>query len=95
MFESNEKKNLRQKYNKMSLISQNTGKGKFKLDGGLAAGPSVYGELKLSEKLSNDLQLVKDQVEGLNERLEEALYEKERYKRLVEEFEAKLEVREK
>ena len=55
----------------------------------------MYGELKLSEKLSNDLQLVKDQVEGLQEQLEEALYEKDRYKALVDEYQKKLETREK
>lgn len=78
----------------MSSISGNTGKGKFKMDA-IQSGPSVYGELKLSEKLSNDLQMVKDQVEGLNERLEEAVYEKERYKRLVDEYEKKLDAKDK
>lgn len=50
------------------------------------AGPigSVYGELKLSEKLSSELQVVRDQVEHLRESLEEALYLKEKHKSELE-----------
>ena len=66
MFESNEKKVLKQKYNKLSSISGATGKkvkGMLNAAAGgldLAAmggeGPnSVYGELKLSEKLADEL----------------------------------------
>jgi hypothetical protein len=57
MFESDEKKNLKQKYNKLSSIS---GASKV-LPGGIdlkAMGNntnSVYGELKLSEKLNDEL----------------------------------------
>ena len=47
MFETNEKKDLKNKYNKMSMIAE----GKFKKQSaGLMQGKkSVYGELKLSE----------------------------------------------
>jgi hypothetical protein len=62
MFESDEKKALKNKYNKLSSISGATGKVKGMLSaaaGGqdlsaLQEGPnSVYGELKLSEKLAD------------------------------------------
>ena len=69
MFESNEKKALKSKYNKISSIGAGTG---FKISNllpkaedfsmpGVKSGPgsapmgTVYGELKLSEKLSNEL----------------------------------------
>jgi len=42
---------------------------------------TVYGELKLSEKLSNELNIVKSIVDSLNENLEEAHYFKNNYKR--------------
>jgi hypothetical protein len=55
MFESDEKKNLKQKYNKLSSIS---GANKL-LSGGIdlknTGNNSVYGELKLSEKLNDEL----------------------------------------
>jgi hypothetical protein len=35
-------------------------------------GGSIYDELKLSEKLSYELNLIKSKVDELNERLEEA-----------------------
>ena len=41
---------------------------------------SVYGELKLSEKLAAELQSVREQVDHLRESLEEALYLKEKNK---------------
>ena len=52
---------------------------------GVRAGSSapmgtVYGELKLSAKLSNELDLVKNMVNQLKEDLEEANYYKEQYK---------------
>ena len=67
MFESDEKKALKQKYNKLSSISNATGskiKGMInQASGGVnlvamaGQGPnSVYGELKLSEKLAAELQ---------------------------------------
>jgi hypothetical protein len=45
---------------------------------GKGDGPnSVYGELKLSDKLATELDNIKFHVSGLNEKLEEALYGKE------------------
>jgi len=35
---------------------------------------SIYSELKLSDHLAHQLQLVKDQVDDLNEQLEQSLY---------------------
>ena len=69
MFESDAKKELRFKYNKMTSISAATGKGKHKVGGvlpnqpdlaALAGSKSVYGELKLSEQLANELNIVRD-----------------------------------
>lgn len=54
MFESEGKKSLKVKYNKMAGIAD---KNKD-----IASSKSVYGELKLSEKLSNELQVIRDQV---------------------------------
>ena len=49
--------------------------GKFSFNAEKASGTqSVYSELKLSDHLANQLQLVKDQVDDLNEKLEESLY---------------------
>ena len=69
MFESDEKRALKNKYNKLSSISNATGskvKGMFNAAAGgelksLQEGPnSVYGELKLSEKLADELRLQRD-----------------------------------
>ena len=62
MFESDGKKQLKSKYNKMKGIAQGD------------AGKSVYGELKLSEKLHQELDLVRDYVDRLREELEEVQY---------------------
>ena len=94
MFESNEKKSLKNKYNKISSISDNIGlkmsnmlpKAQDFSMPGVKSGPgsapmgTVYGELKLSEKLSNELNQVKSIVDHLNENLEEANYYKNTYK---------------
>ena len=40
----------------------------------------MYGELKLSEKLAHELEVVREHVQSLNEKLEEALYDKENFK---------------
>lgn len=89
MFESNEKKALKTKYNKMASIGATTGQKlryghilpraeDFQMPGVKSHGPAppgtVYGELKLSEKLSDELNLVKSIVDQLNESLEEANY---------------------
>ena len=77
MFESEGKKQLKMKHNKLQMIGASTGRN-LKFSAGVEPGSgSVYGELKLSEKLDNELQTVKDHVDRLNERLEETLYEKE------------------
>ena len=59
MFETQEKKHLRNKYNKMSSIATSTIGRKFKFDAPDQKS-SVYGELKLSEQLANELQAVRD-----------------------------------
>ena len=61
MFESQEKREMKHKYNKMAGIASAK---KFKQEVGTK---SVYGELKLSEKLSFELNKVKDQVVSLME----------------------------
>lgn len=88
MFESDAKKELRTKYNKMTSISAATGKGKHKVAGipgdeikSLVGTKSVYGELKLSEKLANELNIVRDQVFNLKESLEESNYLKEKFEK--------------
>jgi hypothetical protein len=61
MFETDERKKLKSKYNKMAGIRAATGNklkvgGRFKLaDNGSGGNSSVYGELKLSEKLASEL----------------------------------------
>jgi len=66
MFESKSKKHLKQKYNRFKGVSPNA----------LPAN-SVYGELKLSEQLSHQLNLVQIQVDFLKESLEEMSYKSE------------------
>ena len=50
MFESDGKKLLKQKYNKLAGISNTLG---IKIKGKRVDGNSIYDELKLSEKLSH------------------------------------------
>ena len=45
-----------------------------KIPGDPKTQDSVYGELKLSEKLACELDVIKDHVDSLNEQLEEANY---------------------
>ena len=99
MFESKQKKQLKSKYNKMTSISQATGKKfttttnfnaipkaeDFSMSGkGHAPMGTVYGELKLSEKLSNELNIIRFEVDKLNELLEDASYQRDQYKRELE-----------
>ena len=80
MFESEDKKQLTSKYNKMKGVSTaNTkmGYGKFAKQNDARNSNSVYGELKLSEKLVAELDVIRDHVDSLNEQLEEALYNHE------------------
>ena len=51
---------------------------------------SVYGELKLSEKLSEQLIEVKSVVDSLKEQLETATYYHELYKHQAEQSDLKL-----
>ena len=71
MFESKDKKDLTKKYNKMSgMATQNQMHSKFKfgkIPGDSKAQESVYGELKLSEKLAQELDIIKEYVDSLNE----------------------------
>lgn len=88
MFESDQRKELKGKYNKLTAISGaqtsiKRGASPTKKAGDFdisANGPlgSVYGELKLSEKLAQELAVVREQVDHLRESLEEALYQKEK-----------------
>jgi hypothetical protein len=59
MFESDTRKNLKNKYNKMTWISENIGKSKFlknnESNKNNIEKNSVYGELKLSDKLTDEL----------------------------------------
>ena len=70
MFESEDKKQLTSKYNKMKGVSTaNTkmGYGKFAKQNDARNSNSVYGELKLSEKLVAELDVIRDHVDSLNE----------------------------
>jgi len=91
MFESEDQKDLAKKYNKMKGIGKATGKKfKFSKFGAQGQNPeSVYGELKLSEKLVDELDNVKDMVDDLNERLEEAVYERDMFKTDLEQLTVK------
>jgi hypothetical protein len=76
MFETDAKKLLKSKYNKIAGIGAATGK-KFKTHQAQAFdGNSVYDELKLSEKLSYELNLIRNKVDNLKEQLEESLYQR-------------------
>lgn len=50
---------------------------------------SVYGELKLSSKLADELDGIKSAVDDLNEKLEVALYERDGYKAQLYQVRAK------
>lgn len=90
MFESDEKKNLKNKYNKLSSIS---GANKL-LPGGIdlkaMGNNSVYGELKLSEKLNDELMYSRQQAADLREELEQTCNTRDRFKRELDETHAEL-----
>jgi len=75
MFESDGKKQLKSKYNRMQGIASQG--GKFKQIAMGDGSQSVYGELKLSEKLHNELDIVREQVDRLNENLEDVMYQRD------------------
>ena len=77
MFESRSKKELRTKYNKLGSVM--TG-GKQFGKGSAIPSNTVYGELKLSELLSNELSKVREHVDQLMEDLEDSNYQKETLK---------------
>ena len=61
----------------MQGIGAATGRNLQRFGKGTFQDKSVYGELRLSEKLGNELAIIKDHVDTLNEKLEEALYERD------------------
>jgi len=63
--------------------------GKFKPVALGDGSQSVYGELKLSEKLHTELDIVREQVDQLNEQLEEAQYQRDTLKLQVEQINEK------
>ena len=76
MFESDGKRALKSKYNRMQGIAS-AGKPKFKLQPNADGSQTVYGELKLSEKLFAELDVIRDEVNGLKEQLEESTYQRD------------------
>lgn len=66
MFDSNHKKDLRKKYTAMQ---------------GLPETNTILGDLKLTEKISNELETVRNQVDNLNEKIEEVEMERDMYKK--------------
>ena len=49
----------------------------------------MYGELKLSEKLVKELDVIRNHVDTVNEKLEEALYTADVYKSEVKQIHSK------
>jgi septal ring factor EnvC (AmiA/AmiB activator) len=78
MFETDEKKSLKHKYNKLSSIANKQIPG---LEGLKMGGNSVYGELKLSEKLNDELRYSKSLINDLREELDETCNTRDRYQR--------------
>ena len=89
MFESDEKKYLKKKYDHMSprsqqkrQPSQQTGR-ETAADSQFAYGPgatkpkTVYGELKLSEQLAFQLDELKQRFDNLREQLEYTTYQRD------------------
>lgn len=83
MFDSAEKRGVVQKQNKLHGI----GKSKFMIKNNLSQtsknSNSIYGELKLSELLSNELSSIKLKFDQINEKLEETEYEKSKCEALL------------
>ena len=83
MFESDGKKEMNSKYNKLKgLSSKNASPLKHKFNGpigeNLGGSQSVYAELKLSTKLSDQLTLTRNEVHDLNVKLEQFKYENDK-----------------
>ena len=66
MFESDGKKDLKNKYNKLQGMSS----------GGIKNADTVYGELKLSQQLLSQLKEVRSKFDFLNETIEGQKYQK-------------------
>lgn len=95
MFESDGKKLMKSTSkanmnNKIAGIGALTGKnlkpGKFNDQ----EPNTVYGELKLSEKLQAELASVRDKVYSLNEQLEQIIYERDSQRALIREQKQKI-----
>ena len=76
MFENDGKKELRKKYNKLKGIVNQKSKFKFGNEE-TTEQPTIYGELKLSEKLNIELQEQKEEVETLTDALENMTYKRD------------------
>lgn len=88
MFESDGKKRLKKQYNRMQGMARSKAKD-FKVPTGGQRTNSVYGELKLSEQLHDELDVIRYQVDSLKEELEETLYEKECLQKEMDELKQK------
>jgi hypothetical protein len=75
MFDSENKKDLRKKYNEMAGIK--------------CAASTVLGDLKLTETLSNELECVRNQVDNLKENLEEVTVERDLHSRELTQLKVK------
>ena len=58
---------------------------------GVGASQSVFGELKLSEKLSTDLASMRNKVYELTELLESTAYDRDEYKARMKQLQKKCE----
>lgn len=76
MFDSDNKRYLRKKYttNMKSPKNSNNVKSRSSLGAGLGSPKTVYGELKLSEQLNEQLNELKYRFDNLQEQLEEVTY---------------------
>ena len=73
----------------MASIRAATGRNLKNMSRAQDISASVYGELKLSSKLADELESIKSAVDDLNERLEVALYERDSYKSQLYQVRAK------
>jgi hypothetical protein len=85
MFESDGKKRLKKQYNRMQGMAKSHAK-QFKIPSSGEKSGSVYGELKLSEQLHNELDVIRFQVDSLKEELEDSLYEKDSMQKQLSEL---------
>ena len=90
MFESDEKKYLRKKYQGLSSSSKLKKQAVLVEDSYKAhqKPKTVYSELKLSEQLSGQLETLRDRFDGLRENLEETEYQRDLYHKELSELRA-------